>query len=390
MILSRCSWESPPWRAAGIAATAAQSLGEVVHLAAGPGEDQGGRAVLQVQDAAQGGELVGAPHDIRHLPDAGRLALCRLLGLDADAGGLAEVCLGHAGDGPGDRRGEERRLAIQGQCRQDLLEVVGKAHVEHLVGLVEDHHLHLVEADRAAIEVIHAAPGGRHHDVHAAGQSVELGGDRLATVHGHHAHAQLTAVLVHGLGHLHGELASGCEDERRRPTGTGPLARDAATVRGAACLAVRVEAQREPLEHRQGEGRRLAGAGRRLGEQVPALEQGRDRGQLDGGGLLVAEGGERPEKTGVEGEGVKARGIGGGFGHGCMLAPICHSPREQVASRQTTSRFGTRNLPIERSMSLRPALDVDWAPPDTRAAAQAFRGAVREPGRRERALGTGG
>ena len=298
-----------------ITTAAAQGLGEIVHLAARPGEDEGGCAVLEVEDATERGELVRPPHDVGDLPDAGRLALDLLLGLDADPGRLAEMRLGHAGDGSGDRGGEEGRLAVQRQGGQDLLQVVGEAHVEHLVGLVEDHDLHLVEADRAAVEVVHAAPGRGHHHVHAARQAVELGGDRLAAVHGHHAHAELAAVLVHGLGHLHRELAGWREDQRCRPAGPGALARDAATVRRSAGLAIRVEALGEALEHRKGECRGLAGARGRLGEEVLPLEQGRDRGKLDGGGLLVAERGKRAQEAGVEGEGGEARGVGGGFGH---------------------------------------------------------------------------
>ena len=77
-----------------------------------------------------------------------------------------------------------------------------------------------------------------------------------------------------------------------------------------------VERRREPLEHRQRERRGLAGAGRRLGEQVTTLEQRRDRGQLDGRGLLVAEGGEGAQQPLVELEGVEPAGFGGVFGHG--------------------------------------------------------------------------
>ena len=180
MILSRCSCESPPWRAAAsrprpLRASARSSTSPRVRA-----KTSVGRAVLEVEDATQGGELVGPPHDVGHLPDTGRLALGRLLGLDADPRRLAKVCLGHAGDGAGDRGGEECRLAIQGQGRQDLLEVVGKAHVEHLIGLVEHDDLHLVEADRAAVEMVHAAPRGRDDHVHAAREAVELGRDRLA------------------------------------------------------------------------------------------------------------------------------------------------------------------------------------------------------------------
>ena len=43
---------------------------------------------------------------------------------------------------------------------EDLLEVVGEAHVEHLVGLVEHDGLDLVEPERAAVEVVDARGPG--------------------------------------------------------------------------------------------------------------------------------------------------------------------------------------------------------------------------------------
>ena len=310
MIRSRCSCESPPWSAAAsrprpLRASARSSTSPRVRA-----KTSVAVAVLDVEDASQRGELVGPADDVGDLADARRLALGRPLGLDADARRLAEVRLGHARDRPGDRRREQGRLPLQRQGRQDPLEVVGEAHVEHLVGLVEDDGLDLVEADRAAVEVVDRAPRRRDDDVHAAREAVELRRDRLAAVHRHDAHAELAPVPVDRLGHLHRELARGREDERRGTAAPVPSTRRAATLDRAAGLAVRVEALREALEDRQGEGGGLAGAGRRLGEQVPALEQGRDRGQLDGRGLLVAEGGERAQETGIEREGREARGVG--------------------------------------------------------------------------------
>ena len=215
------------------------------------------------------------------------------------------MALGEAGDRPGDRRGEERGLALLPQRAEDLVEVVGEAHVEHLVGLVEDDGLDLVEAERAAVEVVHRAPGRRDDHVHAAREAVELRGDRLPAVHRHDAHAELAAVPVDGLGHLHRELAGGREHERRRAA--------AAAVRGTPRPSTGRPASRscvhaagEALEDRQGEGGGLAGPGRRLGQQVAALEQRRDRGQLDGRGLLVAERGERAQQPRVEAEGGEA------------------------------------------------------------------------------------
>ena len=90
------------------------------------------------------------------------------------------------------------------------------------------------------------------------------------------------------------------------PAGAVAVARRAAAVDRAAGRAVLVQARGEPLEDRQGERGGLAGAGRRLGEQVAAREQRRDRRGLDGRGLLVAERGERLEQPAVEAEGGEA------------------------------------------------------------------------------------
>ncbi len=51
-------------------APGAEGFGEIVDLTARPAEDQGRRRVLHVEDPAQRRELVGPPHDVRHLADA--------------------------------------------------------------------------------------------------------------------------------------------------------------------------------------------------------------------------------------------------------------------------------------------------------------------------------
>ena len=60
----------PAVERAGVVAAGAQRLGEVVDLAARPGEDEGRGRVLDVEDPAQRGELVGAPDDVGDLADA--------------------------------------------------------------------------------------------------------------------------------------------------------------------------------------------------------------------------------------------------------------------------------------------------------------------------------
>ena len=59
---------------AGVVAPGAQRLGEVVDLAARSGEDERGGRVLDVEDPAQGGQLVGAPDHVGDLADERRPA----------------------------------------------------------------------------------------------------------------------------------------------------------------------------------------------------------------------------------------------------------------------------------------------------------------------------
>ena len=138
MIRSRPSCDEPAVERAGVVAARAQRLGEVVDLAACPREHERRRRVLHVEDPAQRRQLVGAPDDVRDLPDA-----CRAV---ADAFSAWTLI----------RAGSRRwRLAIRvmvgeivaeksavwrsaGVAGEDRLEVLGEAHVEHLVGLVED------------------------------------------------------------------------------------------------------------------------------------------------------------------------------------------------------------------------------------------------------------
>ena len=126
-----------------------------------------------------------------------------------------------------------------------------------------------------------ARPGRGHDDVDAALEHLELVDDRLAAVDGQHLGVELAAVLVDGLGDLDGQLAGGHEHE-----GDG----------------LGLGAGHDALEDRQREGRRLAGAGGGLAEQVAAGEDRRDRLGLDRRRLLVAEGGEGAEELGAQAE----------------------------------------------------------------------------------------
>ena len=170
------------------------------------------------------------------------------------------------------RRRKQRRLTRRGRALQDRVEVVGKAHVQHLVGFVEHEDAKLVELQRLAPHVIERAARRGDDDGCAALERADLRMHRSAAVQRQHAEADAFRVFVDRLGHLHRQLARGHEDQPARMSRRGLAGGD-------------------DLQHRQSECGRLARAGLRLPEQVAAAEQQRDRFTLHGRRLFVTEGG---------------------------------------------------------------------------------------------------
>ena len=178
-----------------------------------------------------------------------------------------------------------------GGVGEDRLDVLGEAHLEHLVGLVEDEEAQLGEVEGALLEVVHDATGRADDDVHAAAQRGELDAVALAAVDRQHAHAlHVGGVLLEGLGDLQRELAGRGQHERLR----------------------RLLRQVELRQDRQREGGRLAGAGLGEADDVAALEQRRDGLRLDLRRGLVADVGQRLEHLGREAE--VGEGLLGGVG----------------------------------------------------------------------------
>ncbi|TPW10671.1 MAG: hypothetical protein FD127_3632 [Acidimicrobiaceae bacterium] len=251
----------------GAVTAAVERLGELVDLGAGAAEHDRGRGHLDIEDPTQSGRLVCPGNDERALPDE-RLAGLRVAAPDLDPHGIVLMSLGDAVDPRWQGGREQHGLALRRRGPEDLLDVLGEPHVEHLVGFVEHHDLHRLQRKGAAANVVESASGCGHHHVNAAVESLELSPDRLPAVDGQHPGAHVAAVLVHRLRHLHRELAGGHEDERdRSDSGIGV----------------------DLLEHGQCEGGCLAGAGRGLAEQIATGEEQRDGLALDRRRLLVSE-----------------------------------------------------------------------------------------------------
>ena len=329
----------PAVQGACIVAAAAERLGQVVDLAARPGEDEGRGRILHVEDPAERRQLVAPSDDVGSLTHAGDAIAGRLLGVDRDPGRIPQVTLGDAGDRRRDGGREERGLALRRCRREDRVEILGEAHVEHLVGFVEDDDLDLVEPKAASLEVVDGPARRRDDDVDAPTEAAELLADRLAAIDGQDAGTELLAVAVERLGDLHRQLARRHDDERGGAARPGPTDRD-------------------PLQRRQGEGGGLARPGRRLGEEVAAGEEERNGLALDRRRLLVAQLGERPEQARVEVDrreavgpaclagAVGRRRIGRARGASAPAGTVGHGRSPTLSSSALASRS---NRPVAKS-----------------------------------------
>src|SRR5439155_15171228 len=153
--------------------------------------------------------------------------------------------------------------------------------------------LDLAQVYRLLLDVIEQAPGRRDDDVDAAAQLLDLRLEAHAAVDHGRAQLRVLAVGAHALLDLHRELARGHEDEAAHRMARGRVAD--------------VGFPREELQYRQREGCRLAGAGLRCAEEIPACEYYGNGLRLDGGGLGVTLLGDCAEQLGRKPEILERR-----------------------------------------------------------------------------------
>ncbi len=174
--------------------------------------------------------------------------------------GLGHVTIRHALDAPVDGRGEEERLALLREPIDDRVELLGEAHREHLVGLVQDEDPEALGVEGAPLEVIEDAPGRPRDDLGAGLELADLALHRRAAVD----RGGLDAVVLADLRQLPRAL------ERQLP-GRGEDQR----------LHSRILAH-ELVGDGDAEGARLAGPGAGLNDQVAAVDGGLVGGELNG------------------------------------------------------------------------------------------------------------
>ena len=190
------------------------------------------------------------------------------LGLDADQLRVVHVLVGELEHAVRQRRREQHVEAVlgRGQPPQQEADVLDEAEVEHAVGLVEHHHLHVAQVEDVLAEEVDDAARRADQDVDARRERAAL----LVVVHAAEGEAEREAGVLHeDLGvamDLDRELARRREHQRAR-RGRWPVGR------GRVAQQVR--------EERDQERRGLAGAGLRLPRDVEARERARQGLGLD-------------------------------------------------------------------------------------------------------------
>jgi len=265
----------------GTDAGAPELLGEAVRAVLGAREHEGlvpaafavGAVLEQVHQQVPLVVLVHAKGDLH---DLFHRAVRRG---DLDLHWLHEDSRGQRADIRRIGRREQEVLAFGRQQLDDPLDVVDESHVQHAVGFVQHEMLHLREIRVAPLGKVEQPARGRHEDVAAIAQPVDL--RLLADAAEDHARAQVLvgAVDADALEDLGGEFARGREDQ---------------CARRAAC------GGREQLQQRENESGRLARAGLGAGQQVATGEHRRYRLRLDRRRQVVAVAGHGGKQPGLK------------------------------------------------------------------------------------------
>ena len=159
-----------------------------------------------------------------------------------------------------------QRLPVLHQV-DDVPHILVKAHVQHLVGLVQDNLGHMAQIDAAVLVMVHQAARRGHHDLaalcQAAGLLVHVGA-AIDAGHLHFGHE--IGQVLHIPCNLLGQLPGGGQNH------------------SLGNLLLRVNM----LCHRDAEGAGLAGAGGGFGNHIPAFHHQGDHLLLDFGHLVKA------------------------------------------------------------------------------------------------------
>ena len=271
-------------------AFALKFLGQLLGLPLGGGEDDGLTKAGVVQAGAQQLATVSRVVDIDHVVIDRRERL--FAALDGQPLRILQQLVGQVANVVRDGGGEAHGLALGRQHFGNAEHILGEAHVQHPVGLVEHQHPQARQINLAVFQLVDQTAGRGHQHFIRHGQCPCLMEVRGPPGDADGAGArQQPRQRVAGARDLLGQLAGGREHQHGRTEGracrTAPLAPLATVVlvivaRIMALGSTLLRIQRHALQGRQQEGCRLAGTGGRRGDQVVAGQQHRNGLRLHG------------------------------------------------------------------------------------------------------------
>jgi hypothetical protein len=192
-------------------------------------------------------------------------------GVTHELGGDLKHILGHGGR-------EKDNLGGLGQELEDIVDLLSETTRKHLIGLVENEHLHGVSAEEAALDHVVDTARGSDNDLGAVLKSLHVITDAGATNAG-------VALDVHEVTNGNDDLL----DLLGKLTGRSKDESLALLDRGV-----------NLLENGNGESSRLASTRLGLGNDIVTLDDGHDSALLDSRGALKTVGVDTTEKLRLE------------------------------------------------------------------------------------------
>ena len=285
-------------------------VGNALRGALGTTEDDREASALGLQDARdQFGlvEYVRAPHVLLGRLD-GRARIVRV-GC-AYVRWLRHVATGQVDDLTGHRGREQHGLARRRGLRHQSLNVGQEAHVEHLVGLVENENSHVRQIEVTLLGEIDQASGRAHDHLNAMTKCFDLRFVGAAAVHRQHANSSMPTGELEIAGDLDAQFARRHDDESLRLTGSSERVKSFVLRSDGA------------LQQRDAESECLACSGFCLADEVLAGKGERQGECLNGEGVRNSRRVERGDGGRVDaelGEGGGTIGRGRRFGGQKML-----------------------------------------------------------------------
>ncbi len=194
-----------------------QPVDELVRSHLGTAEDDAVELGGNVYDPRQCVELVRLAHlEIDLVGQVGR----KLRRLHPQHLHLVHVGARKVHDALRHGRREEQHAPPVGRMRHDLLDIVDKSHVQHLVGLVENEVADAGEVECPAPDMVEYASRGPHHDVGPLREPPELFTHGGTAVDGCDGESFLPVIGDQLLGHLQGEFPRGNQHDGLHSAGS--------------------------------------------------------------------------------------------------------------------------------------------------------------------------